>query len=157
MFTDGDIEIKRKNSSYCSDNIGQDICFEYAKKTCLDSFINTFNCSTWNTHATIRGNGKRLSSFTNVVKCDNKREFIHQDGSSFTLENCCFFRLSQRTAYGSPVFINCICDFAFNGITKCDVESTHPFTVAGGCNSTFLFSKRSEEMRPFLILIHVLL
>lgn len=131
---------------------GESICNNYLDKTCTDSFTNSINCTLNYAHSTIKGSGSREASFSNVIDCKSK--FLYKGGPSFTLKNCCFFRLKSISVIGSPKFINCICDFSRKGITKVSVESTIIFKFKSECGMTRSFTRAIGEISLPLVFIH---
>lgn len=158
FFFNSGVEIKLKNSSHCIDNLfGEDICHYSSSKNCFDSFINTINCSLSWTHSTVGGSGKRESEHINVIDCKPRGGFMFQYGSTFSLNECCFFRISKTGLYGTPAFFRCIGDFELSGITKVATESTHKIHVVGGCSFSFGYSDRSQIIKTDTMVLAVLL
>lgn len=155
MFCGGEIDLNRKNSSHCTDNeYGEDICFEYSDKTCMDSFNSIFNCSLFYLQSAVFGSGRRCASYSNYIGCRPREGLFSQINCALSFEKCCFFQISNARNYGTASFIDCIGDVDYSGVTKVSIQSTNAIFVHGGCMLSNRFSTHFVKIRIEMILVH---
>lgn len=138
--------MKSKNTTQCTDNgHGEDICIESGDFDCTVIFASTCNCSLALVQSVVKAEGMRRDTFSNAVDCKVTSGLIFRNGCPFSLDNCCFFRISNTACHGSPTFTNCVGDFELSGITRIGAESTHRMEMEDACLATFCFSRGTKE------------